>query len=281
MQQITVKEVRGPLGKGERKFYAIKDEKGAEFTSFDAKLTNIKTGSVLEIECEISGKFINIKEWKLISEPPAPAGEAMAVGKVSSAAEIEAHYRIAALECAISLAAVGKITNMNDVKLHADQYYCWLSGKPAPVSGAGTTNKEAPKSVAAQSGSTIAAEKDWEALKSAAEPTRGDLSRLSRTELREAESRELAESTPAAIAPGLKQASNIDLGWLGNSLLTLAARDKVNWSEEAVIASMDRAYGVIGQTALEKAARLEMGKAKHFEQKVREALKVPVKRSKA
>ena len=79
MQQINVKEIKGPLGKGERKFYAVVDEKGAEFTTFDTKIAQVTPGSVLEIEIEVKGKFVNISEWKLISEGatsvvPTPSG---------------------------------------------------------------------------------------------------------------------------------------------------------------------------------------------------------------
>ena len=71
MQTIKVKEIKGPLGKGERKFYAVVDDKGGEFTSFDTKLAEVQPGSVLEIEPEVSGKYINIKTWKLASAGPS------------------------------------------------------------------------------------------------------------------------------------------------------------------------------------------------------------------
>lgn len=70
MQKITVKEVKGPLGRGENKFYAVVDDKGAEFTTFDAKIKQVIPGSVLEAELRIDGKYINIVEWKLVEEAP-------------------------------------------------------------------------------------------------------------------------------------------------------------------------------------------------------------------
>ena len=75
MQRITVKEIKGPLGQGEKKFYAVVDEAGAEFTTFDTKIKDITPGSVLDIEPVIKGKFVNIKEYTVMSEgtakPPA------------------------------------------------------------------------------------------------------------------------------------------------------------------------------------------------------------------
>ena len=37
MQKITVKEVKGPLGRGEKKFFAVVDEKGTEFSRVCSK----------------------------------------------------------------------------------------------------------------------------------------------------------------------------------------------------------------------------------------------------
>ena len=68
MQKIVVKEVRGPLGKGEKKFYAVVDEKGAEFTTFDTKIAQVTPGSILEIEPKVEGKYVNIAEWKVLEE---------------------------------------------------------------------------------------------------------------------------------------------------------------------------------------------------------------------
>lgn len=78
MQKITVKEVKGPLGKGEKKFYAVKDAGGAEYTTFDAKVADLNPGSVIEGEITITVKgekqYINLGEWKLLEAGPLPAG---------------------------------------------------------------------------------------------------------------------------------------------------------------------------------------------------------------
>lgn len=75
MQEITVKEVRGPLGKGEKKFFAVVDERGGEFTTFDTKVKDIAPGSRLSIEVKVQGRYVNITEWKVIegAAPQVPA----------------------------------------------------------------------------------------------------------------------------------------------------------------------------------------------------------------
>lgn len=73
MQKITVKEVKGPLGKGDKKFYAIKDGEGAEFTTFDTKVADLTPGSIIEAEVVVKGKYLNLGEWKLL-EAGTPSG---------------------------------------------------------------------------------------------------------------------------------------------------------------------------------------------------------------
>jgi len=71
MQKITVKEVKGPLGKGEKKFYVIKDDKGAEFNTFDAKIRDVTPGSIINVELVVDGKYVNISKWEMV-EAVAP-----------------------------------------------------------------------------------------------------------------------------------------------------------------------------------------------------------------
>ncbi len=95
MQRITVKEIKGPLGQGEKKLYAVVDEAGAEFTTFDTKIKDITPGSVLDIEPVIKGKFVNIKEYKVISEgTPKPASPASTNGNDMSKEDWEKKQRI-------------------------------------------------------------------------------------------------------------------------------------------------------------------------------------------
>ena len=68
MQQIKVKEVREVKGKSGKVFYAVVDDKGGEFTTFDTKIASVTPGSVLEIEPKVDGKYVNITEWKVLEE---------------------------------------------------------------------------------------------------------------------------------------------------------------------------------------------------------------------
>jgi len=72
MQNIKVKEINSKSGtnkKGQWTSFIVVAEDGAEFTSFDTKLSGVKSGSILSVELEVKGKYTNIKEWKLVSEP--------------------------------------------------------------------------------------------------------------------------------------------------------------------------------------------------------------------
>jgi len=71
LQKITVKEIRGPLGKGDKKFYVVVDEKGAEFTTFDTKIAKVTPGSIIEADVKVEGKYVNIAEWKVLEDAPA------------------------------------------------------------------------------------------------------------------------------------------------------------------------------------------------------------------
>lgn len=81
MQKITVKEIKGPLGKGEKKFYAVVDPKGGEFTTFDAGISSVTPGSVIEAEIKVDGRYVNITEWKVLEAAPAGAGPAPGNGQ--------------------------------------------------------------------------------------------------------------------------------------------------------------------------------------------------------
>ena len=125
MQKITVKEIKGPLGRGEKKFFAVVDEKGAEFTTFDTKIQNVSPGSVLEIELKIEGKYINIVEWKVIEEgKPTQALGSPTTDRI----RMYADFKIAAVQVAGRLAAAGKIEE-KDIPPCANSIYQWLTSR--------------------------------------------------------------------------------------------------------------------------------------------------------
>ena len=135
MQKITVKEVKGPLGKGEKKFFAVVDEKGTEFTTFDTKIKSVTIGSILEIELKVEGKYVNIVEWKVIEEGQSAQNQSQ---PKADRTRIYADFKIAALQVAGRLAAADKI-DKDEIATCADQIYAWLAGrgKTAPEKAPG------------------------------------------------------------------------------------------------------------------------------------------------
>jgi len=123
MQKIIVKEVKGPLGRGEKKFFAVVDEKGAEFTTFDTKIKDVTIGSILEVELRVEGKYVNIAEWKVIEEGQSARAQ---VSPTTDRTRFYADFKIAALQVAGRLAAAGKI-DKEEIESCADKIYAWLA----------------------------------------------------------------------------------------------------------------------------------------------------------
>lgn len=74
MQIINVTEVRTKTGtgaKGAWTMYIVKNEKGAEFTTFASEAADIKPGCTLEGEVEVNGKHVNLKDWRFVGGNPA------------------------------------------------------------------------------------------------------------------------------------------------------------------------------------------------------------------
>jgi hypothetical protein len=71
-QEITVKGIRGPLGRGKVKFYAVTDDKDTEFTTFDPKISDVSPGSRLSIEVKVEGQYNNIVKWEVLAAPATP-----------------------------------------------------------------------------------------------------------------------------------------------------------------------------------------------------------------
>ena len=97
MQKIKVAEIKGPLGRGEKKFYAVVGSDGAKFTTFDAKAMSIKPGSILEAEIKVEGKYVNMVKWTLLQEPEAGLGDSRETGAYKrDTAGIQFEYQLKA-----------------------------------------------------------------------------------------------------------------------------------------------------------------------------------------
>lgn len=129
MSKITVKTVKP--AEADNHPTVITDETGATMSGFDSGLKDIQPGDVIDVELKPKGKYLNIVSFKVLEKSaPSHSGGAK---QEASPEEIESRYRIAALQCAVSLVAAGKIGDMRETLIHADQYYCWLTDKPAPA----------------------------------------------------------------------------------------------------------------------------------------------------
>lgn len=143
MQQIIVKEIKGPLGRGEKKFYAVADNKGAEFTTFDPNIQEIRPGSTLEIEVKIEGKYVNIVKWSLI-DAPAKAQREDQSDTSNTKLRINADYRIAAVQVVGRIIAAGIVKRGEKTQL-ADEIYSWLIGRNATEPNTPPTTKPSPQ----------------------------------------------------------------------------------------------------------------------------------------
>lgn len=116
MQKITVTAIKGPLGKGDKKFYAVVDPKGGEFTTFDAGIASITPGSVIEAEIKVEGRYVNITEWKILEAAPAGAGPAPGNGAYKRDIEgIRYEYELKAYLESVKHASIEAQTAFNGV----------------------------------------------------------------------------------------------------------------------------------------------------------------------
>ena len=130
MQRVKIADIEVTKGKGEKGDWTkttVVAEDGGRFSGFDTKLANLTKGSVIDIEPEIKGKYINIKEWKMVSE--AVAGQPVVTpggrqyGK--SPEELQLSRRSFALSYAKDL-AVAKLIEVKDILTTAENYYRWM-----------------------------------------------------------------------------------------------------------------------------------------------------------
>ena len=228
-QNIRVKEVLPSAG--EKKPTVIIDDKGARLGGFQPGLQDLKAGDLISAELKIDGKYNNIVSFEVL-EKASSAG--VAAARPSSPAEIDSHFRIAALESAVALSA-GRIQTVAVILDTADAFYDWLTRKPPFPGRAGSGGK----------------------------PAAGKSSRVEAIE---------KKTQPSGHEADITQGPYIDADWLAESLKTLVSRYPDIWNEEAIMSYMDKTYKVGGTTILDKAAGLDQAKANHFVQRVQQAI---------
>lgn len=86
--QVNVKSVKvlksGTNKNGEWELVGVTSEDGTNYTTFHKSAKNLTAGSVIEFEPEIKEGKISFKEYKVVSEAPAPASPSPANGKPDS-----------------------------------------------------------------------------------------------------------------------------------------------------------------------------------------------------
>lgn len=158
MQRYTIKEVKPAPADG--KPTIVIDDTGAKMSGFDTGLKELCVGDVIEVELKPKGNYLNIVDWRLVEK----AGQAAAVPVERGgwgADEIDARYRIAALEGAVETSKiyrpVGEQTPMDYLAEMADCLYGWLKrGRPAAV-------KAGPKQEAGEAVKEAAVEEEKKA----------------------------------------------------------------------------------------------------------------------
>ena len=75
MQKVRIKEVKvepGKTGDKEWKKITVTGEDGSQFTTFDHKAEELKSGDLIELEPVVKGKYVNFEKWNVLeSGPPA------------------------------------------------------------------------------------------------------------------------------------------------------------------------------------------------------------------
>lgn len=216
MQRVKIADIEVTKGKGEKGDWTkttVVAEDGGRFSGFDTKLANLTKGSVIDIEPEIKGKYINIKEWKIISE--AVAGQPIAVSSAGgwqarqdspeTRASIESQKRA---DIIMQGWIAGKLKD--DDPLVA-QMKSWLSISPSKGEGKAETTKANGKPVFQKS-----AEKVTEPAKVTAKAEQAEIDSRELFEERGSKGLSAEEHIPGAI----------DMDWLKTSLKELG-----NWSE--------------------------------------------------
>lgn len=132
MQKVRIKEIQPSTE--DKKPTVIVDDNGARMSGFDTKLRNLKAGDLIEAELEVKGKYINIKEWKLLEEGIGSSSPTSQQSSDIIWLQIDAQARISSLTLACQLCIAVQI-GLDDIETYANKYYDWLMspGKTKPI----------------------------------------------------------------------------------------------------------------------------------------------------
>lgn len=238
MQKITISEIYPPTE--EKKPTIIVDESGARMSGFDTKLRSLTIGSIIEVELEIKGKYINIKEWKMISEakegqPIATTGGRQYQDSPEKTTSIE---RQVAAKLAFEYSDASE--SLEAVLNKAEKIYRWI-GQKVTIS---TTPKDAVKKTAATVKSTAPdieqAERDSRELFSP-----GGSDGLSAEEVKHPVKGESEEHIPGAIDMDILKDQMKELHWTEGTFKTwlVSMGRKQQWGEIDISGTLTEVIG--------------------------------------
>jgi len=242
VQKITVADIKIKTGTGEKGPWtntAIIDEKGARFSSFDKKLSQLNKGSVIEAEVVVDGKFLNIKEFKILEEAPA-SGEADTGASQMSKEDWAKKDAIERLSIEAQTAVKALIQ---------------LAG--SPVTGLPAE----------------AVEKALNWCINRIDRTMPPLPALSVKMKAKAEKEKPNEAWNELVTePEEEPKSFIDMDWFRESLESIRAKKLTAWTESNLLGYMKTTYKVDAKTVLEAATKLDKGQATHLLNRIQETL---------
>lgn len=273
MAKITIAKIEPAAGDNHPTI--ITDDTGAKMSGFAPALRELRPGDVIDVEIKPKGKYLNITSFKVIEKAALrqAQGERNDVPDSSQAMaheytrrverDIDARYRTAALKEAVNWELRSEDATMTTVLMAADEFYRWLSkrqGSVSPVSAeqvptpAPRVEQPAPRAEQ-QSGADETGSNKKAAVPAPPDKTGAD-----------------ADFEKLGHEKTEQGKSFVDWGIIGNNLITLGRQDPANWNEEAVTAFMLKTYHATGKTPAEIAAKLTEGEAKHFTNKIKQAL---------
>ena len=289
MSKITIKEIKPAAD--DKHPTVITDDTGAVMSGFDTALKEVHAGDVLDVELKPKGKYLNIVSFKVLEKAAVSASPGTETSPAREYTrriemEIDARYRTTALECAARF-VTGENATETTVLGAADEFYHWLrQGAVIPVSE-GQVSTPAPRPSASTAGTAETGSNKKAAIPATEEVNTGLVTppkpwpRLADNASAGAEAdwQKMENEKQAAIDAENKQGAVVqqkyfvDWGIIGNDLLTLGRRDPANWSEEAVLAYMLKTYHAVGATPAALAAKLNEGEARHFTNRVKDAVR--------
>lgn len=129
MQKVKVKDVKVETGQTGDKSWekvTITGEDGTQFTTFDTKAKGLK-GALIELEPVVKGRYVNFSKWNVLEESPI-ALQSPGSDPTTTMLQIQANFKIAALQVAGRLAAAGKI-DKEEIRTCADEIYTWITSR--------------------------------------------------------------------------------------------------------------------------------------------------------